>query len=89
MITRSTVQVRIDENIKKPAEILLKQLGIKPSQAINMFYRQIIINEGIPFNITLSKMPNIETSQVIKDVEQNKNLQEYNNFEDAFKGLKI
>ena len=42
--------VRIEPEIKKQAESILADLGIQPSQAINMFYKQIILNEGLPFD---------------------------------------
>lgn len=49
----STISVRVNEDIKKEAENILSDLGISHSAAIDMFYRQIIINKGIPFDISL------------------------------------
>lgn len=51
----ATVNVRIQENIKKEAEQILDTIGISRATAIDIFYRQIILNQGIPFSITIPK----------------------------------
>ena len=49
------VNVRIQENIKQQAEQILETIGISRATAIDMFYRQIILNNGIPFSLTIPK----------------------------------
>ena len=49
----ASVNVRIQEDIKKQAEEILDQLGLPRAVAIDMFYRQIILNNGIPFSLTI------------------------------------
>ena len=51
----TTVSFRIDEDVKKAADTVFQKLGIPASVAINMFYKQCIINEGIPFPISTNK----------------------------------
>ena len=51
----ANVNVRIQENIKEQAEQILETLGISRASAIDMFYRQIILKQGIPFPLTVSK----------------------------------
>ena len=51
----ATVNVRIQESIKKQAEEILETIGIPRATAIDMFYRQIIFNKGIPFSLTIPK----------------------------------
>ncbi len=53
----SNVNVRIQENIKKQAEEILETIGLSRATAIDLFYRQIIINNGIPFPLTIPKSP--------------------------------
>ena len=43
--------VRIDDGVKKEAEILFDKLGLSVSGAINIFFRQAIREQGIPFQI--------------------------------------
>lgn len=40
---------RIEANLKKKSTAILKNLGIDTTTAINMFLRQVVINNGIPF----------------------------------------
>ena len=47
------VQTRISPEIKENTDNILRKLGISPSQAINMFYHQIYIQNGIPFDLSL------------------------------------
>ncbi len=53
MTKETTVRARIDEELKKDAELVLKQLGLNTSQAINLFFSQIVLQRGLPFQITL------------------------------------
>ncbi|MFU0570787.1 type II toxin-antitoxin system RelB/DinJ family antitoxin [Gardnerella vaginalis] len=55
MSNSANVNVRIQENIKQQAEKILETIGIPRATAIDMFYRQIILNNGIPFSLTIPK----------------------------------
>lgn len=58
----ANVNVRIQENIKKQAEQILETIGISRDTAIDMFYRQIILNNGIPFALKIPKQLPIRES---------------------------
>ena len=49
----SNVIARVEPEIKEQAEAILSQLGISVSSGINMFYRQIILWNGLPFRPSL------------------------------------
>lgn len=49
------VQARIEPNLKNDAEYVLGKLGIKPSEAITLFYSQIVLKKGIPFPLNLEE----------------------------------
>ena len=53
MANTSVVYARIDTNLKDNAESILCQLGISPSSAIQMLYSQIVLKNGIPFELKL------------------------------------
>lgn len=54
MATKSSnVYVRIEPEVKEKAESILATLGISVSSAINMFYKQIILQKGIPFDVKI------------------------------------
>jgi DNA-damage-inducible protein J len=48
----TNLTIRIDDDIKKEAETLFKRLGISVSGAINIFFRQAIREQAIPFTIS-------------------------------------
>jgi addiction module RelB/DinJ family antitoxin len=54
MATKSAnLYARIEPDVKEQAESILSALGIPASNAINMFYKQIILNRGLPFEVKL------------------------------------
>ena len=53
MANTSAVYARIDTNLKDRAEGILSQLGISPSSAIQMLYSQIVLKNGMPFDLRL------------------------------------
>ena len=46
---KSNVNVKIDSTVKEQATQLLNRMGIDQTTAIDMFYRQIITEKGLPF----------------------------------------
>ena len=54
MAKSANLYARIEPEIKEQAEGILSALGIPASNAINMFYKQIILQRGLPFEV---KMP--------------------------------
>ena len=56
MATKSAnVFVRIEPDLKEQAESILGELGIPVSNAIQMYYKQIILHQGLPFDVKLPK----------------------------------
>lgn len=49
----NALYVRMDAQLKGNAEDILRSLGISPSSAVQMFYRQIILQRGLPFDVRL------------------------------------
>ena len=54
MATKSAnLYARIEPDVKENAESILSALGISASSAINMFYKQIILQRGLPFEVKI------------------------------------
>ena len=49
--------VRIEPEVKVQAEAILSKLGVSSSSAINMFFKQIILQDGLPFDIKIPSHP--------------------------------
>lgn len=45
--------IRIDENVKKQADSILSELGLSMSAATNIFLKQVVRHNGLPFEIKL------------------------------------
>ena len=53
MANTTALYARIDSDLKENAENVLQQLGITPASAIQMFYSQIVLKKGMPFELKL------------------------------------
>lgn len=51
----SVLQVRIDEQIRNQASDILNNLGLDMSSAVRLFLNRIIIEQGLPFTMTLPR----------------------------------
>ena len=52
MARTANVFARVEPELKEQAESVLDQLGIPMSNAVGMFLRQIVLQKGIPYEIT-------------------------------------
>ncbi len=57
MAKSANLYARIEPDVKAEAEAILMSLGIPASNAINMFYKQIILQRGLPFEVKLPEHP--------------------------------
>lgn len=65
----ANVNIRIDSEVKKRAEQVFENLGLTASAAINLFYKQVIRTNSIPFELK-AEIPNKETLEALKEVEE-------------------
>jgi len=66
MAKTANLYARIEPEIKEQAETILTALGIPASNAINMFYKQIILQGGLPFDVKLPATP-LDFSKLTKE----------------------
>ena len=71
------IQARIEPELKRAAESVFAQLGISSGEAIRMFYSQVRMRGGIPFDVTV---PNQETLDAIEEAEHPETLDKYTSF---------
>ena len=79
-------QFRIDAQEKQEVFQIFNELGVKPSQAIKMFFRQVKETRSIPFDV---KLPNKETIETMEKVKQGQELNICKNSDDLFDKLGI
>ncbi len=82
----ANIIVRVDSQLKQQAEILFQEMGMNMSMAINIFLKQAVKDQGIPFTIT--NKPNRQTQKAIKNSQNKKKLSKnFENVEDLFEDL--
>jgi DNA-damage-inducible protein J len=59
----ATITIRMDPQVKKNAEAVLKTLGLTTSQAVSLFFNQVSLHQGIPFDVHI---PNEATARAIE-----------------------
>ena len=75
MSTKSAnLYARIEPDVKEQAESILSALGIPASNAINMFYKQIILQRGLPFEVKIPSAKPVDMS-VLSEEEMNAELE--------------
>ena len=53
----SLLQVRVEDSLKDQAAVVFENLGIDTSTAVRMFLKRAVMENGIPFRMTLPKAP--------------------------------
>lgn len=71
-MSNTNVNIRMDTDLKAQADALFADLGLTMSSAINLFIRQAVWQQGIPFTIT--RLPNAETLEAMQNVLRGENL---------------
>lgn len=64
-----STNIKIDPDLKRESQILFEQLGLNLSTAINMFLRQSVREQAIPFRVG-NPVPNSETLRAIEDARK-------------------
>jgi len=72
MAKTATVRARVDPELKRSAEAVLKKMGLTSSEAITLFLAQVKLRKGLPFSV---HMPNKETRHAIKEARARKNIE--------------
>ncbi len=56
-MSTSLLQVRVEDSLKDEAAQVFERLGIDTSTAIRMFLKRAVMENGIPFRMTIPKIP--------------------------------
>jgi len=82
----STVHARIEPDLKNEAEELFRELGLSATQAITLFYKQVQMRKGLPFDVIL---PNKATRKTFEDTDAGRNLTVCQDVNDMFNKLVV
>ena len=79
----STVNARMEPMLKTKAESILHKVGLTTAEAIRLFYSQICLQKGLPFDV---KVPNATTIKAMRDADSGKTIKA-ESVDDFFKTL--
>jgi DNA-damage-inducible protein J len=71
MAKSDTIRARVEPKLKEDAERVLAALGMNASDAIRLFYKQVVLRKGLPFDVAI---PNAATRKALRDADAGKNL---------------
>ena len=54
MVKTTSIFTRVEPEIKEQAEMVLNKLGISMSNAVNIFLRQVVLQNGLPFEVKIT-----------------------------------
>ena len=77
----AVIHARIEPETKNLAEGVLNRLGLSPTEAIRMFYRQICLRQGLPFIVTI---PNQETRATLARSSKGKDVERFEHLDEMF-----
>lgn len=80
----ATIRARTDEKLKVRVEGILHALGMTTTEAVNLFFRQIDINRGIPFAV---RLPNAETWRTLEKSARGEGVIKCKDEKDLFRKL--
>jgi DNA-damage-inducible protein J len=82
----STIRARIEPDLKDKAEQVFRKLGLTSTQAITLFYKQVELRNGLPFDVVI---PNETTLRTFYETDAGKNLVVCEDTNDMFRKLGI
>ena len=60
------VTARVEPELKKSAQVILRDVGLTTTEAITLFLRQVVLQRGLPFE---ARLPNRLTQDAINELE--------------------
>ena len=78
MAKSEMIRARVEPALKHNAEAVLDKLGMTPTEAITLFYRQVTLYRGLPFPV---RIPNAATRKAIRETLKRKNIESFESVE--------
>lgn len=86
MTKSAMIRARVDSTLKEEVEGILQELGLSTTQAITLFYQQVRLTKGLPFEV---RLPNQVTIQTFADTDAGDNLVRAESAQTLFEKLGI
>jgi len=73
------IRARVEPDLKHQVEEVLGELGLSATEAITLFYRQVVMHQGLPFEV---RIPNADTADALRQAQTGSNLVEYSTLDE-------
>ena len=74
MAKTEMIRARVEPELKREAERFFSDLGLSTTEAITLFYKQVTMHRGLPFDV---RVPNAETIEALRQTRDGEDLTEY------------
>ena len=74
MAKSEMIRARVEPVLKHEAEAVLDKLGMTPTEAITLFYKQVTLCRGLPFPV---RIPNAATRKALREARDRKNIESF------------
>lgn len=78
MAKSQMIRARVEPRLKHDAEAVLDELGMTPTEAITLFYKQVTLYRGLPFPV---RIPNATTRKALREARSRKNIESFESVE--------
>lgn len=86
-MSKTSMSIRLDSEVKEQAQQVFNSLGMDMTTAINIFLRQAIQYQGLPFDVRLDESRKL--MEVLGDLDQNRNMsQSFGSVSDLMEDLR-
>lgn len=84
MSKNAMVRARMEPGLKEDAERILEEIGLNATQAITLFYKQVELHQGLPFDLVI---PSETTQRTFKKTDAVRDLVVCKDADDLFEKL--
>jgi len=74
MAKSKMIRARVEPALKHNAEAVLDKLGMTPTEAITLFYKQVTLYRGLPFPV---RIPNAATRKALREARNRRNIETF------------
>jgi DNA-damage-inducible protein J len=84
MAKSEMIRARVEPDLKHDAEAVFSTLGMSPTEAITLFYKQVALQHGLPFEV---RVPNAETLEAMRQAKEKDGLIKYNSVDELMSDI--
>ena len=74
MAKSEMIRARVEPELKQAAEAVLDKLGMTPTEAITLFYKQVTLHRGLPFPV---RIPNAATRRALREARAGRDVETF------------